>query len=87
MTSAFAEYTIVDQSQLVMVPDAMPLDRAALLAYGVITSLGAVINTAQVRPGEKVVVIGTGGVGLSAVQGTVIAGACRIIALDVVEMN
>ena len=87
LTSAFAEYTIVDQSQLVPVPDSMPLDRAALLACGVITGLGAVVNTAQVKPGEKVVVIGTGGVGLSAVQGAVIAGASRIIALDVVDMK
>ncbi len=86
-TSAFAEYTIVDQSQLAPIPDSIPLDRAALLACGVITGLGAVVNTAQVRPGESVVVVGTGGVGLSAVQGAVIAGASRIIALDVVDMK
>ena len=86
-TAAFAEHTIVDQSQLVPIPDGVPLDSAALLACGVITGLGAVINTAQVRPGESVVVIGTGGVGLSAIQGAVLAGARRIIALDIVEMK
>lgn len=81
-TSAFAEYTIVDQSQLVPVPDDMPLDRAALLACGVITGLGAVVNTAHVEPGSSVVVIGAGGVGLNSVQGARIAGAHPIIAVD-----
>ncbi len=86
-TAAFAEYAVVDQSQLVRIPDSMPLDSAALLACGVITGLGAVANTAQVRPGESIVVIGTGGVGLSAIQGAALAGARRIIALDVVDMK
>lgn len=53
-TAAFAEYTIVDQSQVVPVSPEMPLDRAALLACGVITGVGAVVNTAQVRPGNSV---------------------------------
>ncbi len=86
-TAAFAAYTVVDQSQLAQIPDALPLDRAALLACGVITGTGAVINTAQVRPGESVLVIGAGGVGLSAIQGAAIAGAGRIIALDIVDMK
>ncbi len=81
----FAEYVVVDQSQVMQVPADLPLDRAALLACGVITGLGAVINTAQVRPGSSVVVIGAGGVGLNAVQGAVLAGASRIIAVDLVE--
>jgi S-(hydroxymethyl)glutathione dehydrogenase / alcohol dehydrogenase len=80
--SAFAEEAIVDQSQLVGVPDDMPLDRACLLACGVITGAGAVINTAAVRPGSSVVVIGAGGVGLNAIQGAVLAGADPIIVLD-----
>src|SRR5437763_2642754 len=84
-TAAFAEYTIVDQSQVVPVPDDMPLDRAALLACGVITGVGAVVNIARVTPGSSVVVIGLGGVGLSAVQGAVLAGAQPIIALDVLD--
>jgi Zn-dependent alcohol dehydrogenase len=81
-TAAFAEYCIVDQSQVVPVPGNMPLDRAALLACGVITGLGAVVNTAQVESGSSVVVIGTGGVGLNAVQGAVLVGAHPIIAID-----
>src|SRR2546421_5472397 len=84
-TAAFAEYTIVDQSQVVPVPDDMPLDRAALLACGVITGVGAVVNIARVTPGSSVVVIGSGGIGLNAVQGAVLAGAQPIIALDVLD--
>jgi len=82
---AFAEAAIVDQSQLVRVPDDMPLDRAALLGCGVITGTGAVFNTAKVRMGESVVVIGAGGVGLNAIQAAVLAGASRIIAVDRLE--
>lgn len=81
-TAAFAEYAVVDQSQVVPVPADLPLDRAALLACGVITGVGAVTNTAQVAPGSSVVVIGAGGVGLNAVQGALLAGATPIIALD-----
>jgi Zn-dependent alcohol dehydrogenase len=84
-TAAFAEYCIVDQSQLVRVPENLPLDRASLLACGVITGVGAVINTAQVEPGSSVVVIGTGGVGLNAVQGAALAGAHPIIAMDLLD--
>jgi len=84
-TAAFAEYCIVDQSQVVRIPEDMPLDRASLLACGVITGVGAVINTAQVEPGSGVVVIGTGGVGLNAVQGALLAGAHPIIAMDLLD--
>jgi len=84
-TAAFAEYVIVDQSQVVPIPTDMPLDRASLLACGVITGLGAVVNTAQVKPGSSLVVIGTGGVGLNSIQGAVLAGAYPIIALDILE--
>lgn len=84
-TAAFAEHAVVDQSQVVQVPDDMPLDRAALLACGVITGFGAVINTAHVEPGSSVVVIGTGGVGLNAVQGARFAGAHPIIAVDITD--
>lgn len=63
----------------------IPLDRAALLACGVITGLGAVVNTAHVGPGQSVVVIGTGGVGLNAIQGAVLVGAHPIIAVDRLE--
>ena len=81
-TATFAEYAIVDQSQVVPVPSDLPLDCAALLACGVITGLGAVVNTAQIPVGSSVVVIGTGGVGLNAIQGAVLSGAATIIAVD-----
>lgn len=81
-TAAFAEYVVVDASQIVKVPDSLPLESASLLACGVITGLGAVVNTAQVPSGSSVVVIGTGGVGLNSVQGAVLSGARRIIAVD-----
>ena len=84
-TAAFAEYTVVDQSQVIPLPASMPLDRAALLACGVITGLGAVVNTAKVKPNSSVVVIGTGGVGLNAVQGAALAGAFPIIAVDLLD--
>lgn len=82
-TAAFAECTVVDESQVVRIPPEMPLDRAALLACGVITGLGAVVNTAQVEPYSSVVVIGTGGVGVNAIQGALLAGAHPIIAVDI----
>jgi S-(hydroxymethyl)glutathione dehydrogenase / alcohol dehydrogenase len=79
---AFAERVVVDQSQLVALPPAIPMDAACLLACGVLTGVGAVVNTGAVRAGESVVVIGTGGVGLNVIQGAYIAGAARIIAVD-----
>ena len=63
----------------------MPLDRAALIGCGVTTGVGAVFNTAKVPPGATVAVIGCGGVGLSAVQGASIAGAGRVIAVDMLD--
>ena len=84
-TAAFAEYVIVDQSQLAIVPNAMSLESACLLACGVITGVGAVVNKAQVRPGSCVVVIGTGGVGLNSIQGARLAGARQIIAVDILD--
>ncbi len=82
-TAAFAEYCTVHQSQVVPVDKELPLDRAALLACGVITGLGAVVNTAKVEPGRSAVIIGAGGVGLNAVQGAALAGAHPIIAVDI----
>lgn len=81
----FAEYAIVDQSQCVRLPDEIRLEPAALLACGVITGVGAVVNTAHVEPGETVVVMGAGGVGLNSVQGAVIAGAGRVISVDLLD--
>lgn len=82
---AFAEKVVVDQSQVVKVPSEMPKEAAALLACGVITGVGAVVNAAKLRAGQDVVVIGAGGVGLNAIQGARIAGARRIVAVDMSE--
>ncbi|MDJ0822257.1 MAG: alcohol dehydrogenase catalytic domain-containing protein [Paracoccaceae bacterium] len=82
---AFAEKVVVDQSQVVALPDSMPPEAVALLACGVITGVGAVVNAGQLRAGEDVVVIGAGGVGLNAIQGARIAGARRIVAVDMSE--
>ena len=60
----------------------IPLEAAALLACGVITGLGAVVNSAKVRDGQDVVVVGTGGVGLSSVQGAGLSNAGKVIAVD-----
>ncbi|SMX38017.1 zinc-binding dehydrogenase [Maliponia aquimaris] len=82
---AFAEKVVVDQSQLVVMPDDMPPEAVCLLACGVITGIGAVVNAGRLRAGEDVVVIGAGGVGLNAIQGARIAGARRIVAVDMSE--
>jgi Zn-dependent alcohol dehydrogenase len=84
-TAAFAEYAIVDQSQVVKIPPSLRADRACLLACAVVTGVGAVMNTVQVEMGSSVVVIGTGGVGLNTVQGAALAGAAKIIAVDVLD--
>jgi Zn-dependent alcohol dehydrogenase len=82
-TASFAEYTIVDQSQLVKIPADMPMDGACMLACGVITGFGAVVNRARVKPMSSCVIVGIGGVGLNAVQGAAFSGAYPIIAVDI----
>ena len=84
-TGSFAEYTVVDKSQVVKIPVDMPMDRAALLACGVITGFGAVVNRAKVEVMSSCVIIGIGGVGLNAVQGAAISGAYPIIAVDIAD--
>src|SRR6056297_2404536 len=79
---AFAERVVVDQSQVVPVADMLAPEAACLLACGVITGVGAVVNAAGLRAGQDAVVIGAGGVGLNAIQGARIAGARRIVAAD-----
>ncbi|WP_166417510.1 Zn-dependent alcohol dehydrogenase [Cochlodiniinecator piscidefendens] len=81
---AFADKVVVDPSQLAPIPESLPMDVACLLSCGVITGVGAAVNAANVRPGQTVVVIGAGGVGLNAIQGARIAGAAKIIAVDMV---
>ena len=81
-TAAFAEAVVVDASQVALVPPDVPLESASLLACGVITGVGAVLNTAAMRPGSHVATIGTGGVGLNCVQGAALGGARTNIAID-----
>jgi S-(hydroxymethyl)glutathione dehydrogenase/alcohol dehydrogenase len=82
--SGFAEAMLLHENAVVKIRDEMPLEQAALLGCGVTTGVGAALNTARVVPGSSVVVIGCGGVGLSALQGARIAGAGRIVAIDTV---
>ena len=81
---SFAEYMLVHEHALAKIRDDMPMDRAALIGCGVTTGVGAVIHTAKVEPGSTVAVIGCGGVGLSCINGAAIAGASRVIAVDMV---
>lgn len=82
--SSFAERSVVPANTVFRVDPALPLEQVALLGCAVVTGVGAVLTTAGVRPGDSVIVIGCGGVGLSAIQGARIAGAGAIVAVDVV---
>lgn len=84
-TGGFAEKVVVEQAQVVKISADIPKDAASLIACGVITGVGAVVNAAGLRAGQDVVVIGAGGVGLNAIQGARIAGARRIVAVDMSE--
>ena len=83
--ACFAEHMVVPESGAVPIRRDMPLDKAALVGCAVMTGVGAVINTARIEPGASVLVIGCGGVGLNVVQGAVLAGAERIIAVDTLQ--
>jgi aryl-alcohol dehydrogenase len=83
--SSFAQYAVVPERVAVKVPRDLPLEKMAPLGCGVQTGSGAVLNTAKIRPGDIVAVIGCGGVGLSAVMGARLARAVRIIAVDFFE--
>jgi S-(hydroxymethyl)glutathione dehydrogenase/alcohol dehydrogenase len=80
--SSFAEMMLVHEHACVAIRKDMPFDRAALIGCSVMTGVGAVMHTSNVRPGETVAVIGCGGVGLATINGAAIAGAGRIIAID-----
>ncbi|NUW36766.1 alcohol dehydrogenase catalytic domain-containing protein [Nonomuraea sp. SMC257] len=82
---SFAEYTVVNEPMCVRVAPEAPFDAMSLLACGVVTGVGAVLNVARVAPGSSVLVVGCGGVGLNVIQGAVLAGAATIIAADVAE--
>ncbi len=83
--STFAEHSVIPEIALARIDPKAPLEKVCLLGCGITTGIGAVLNTAKVRRGSSVAVFGLGGIGLSVVQGAVMAGAGRIIALDINE--
>jgi S-(hydroxymethyl)glutathione dehydrogenase/alcohol dehydrogenase len=82
-TSTFSEYTVLPEISLAKISKSAPLEKVCLLGCGITTGIGAVINTAKVQPGSNVAIFGLGGVGLSCIQGAVMAKAGRIIAVDI----
>jgi Zn-dependent alcohol dehydrogenase len=83
-TSSFAERTVVSETQAVRISKDVPLTSACLIACGVITGVGAVLNRARVAPGQTAAVFGVGGVGLNVIQGLRLSNASRIVAVDTV---
>lgn len=83
--SAFAEYATVSRRSLHKIDRELPLEIAAMFGCAVVTGVGAVVNTSQVRPGQTVAVVGLGGVGLAALMGALAAGAARVIAVDLAQ--
>jgi S-(hydroxymethyl)glutathione dehydrogenase/alcohol dehydrogenase len=81
-TSTFSEYSVMPEISVAKINKQAPLDKVCLLGCGITTGIGAVLNTAKVEPGSTVAVFGLGGIGLSVVQGAVMAGASRIFAVD-----
>jgi S-(hydroxymethyl)glutathione dehydrogenase/alcohol dehydrogenase len=84
-TSTFSEYSVLPEISVAKINPAAPLDKVCLLGCGITTGIGAVLNTAKVEAGASVAVFGLGGIGLSVVQGAVMAGAGRILAIDLNE--
>jgi len=82
-TSTFSEYTVLPEIALAKINPSAPLDKVCLLGCGITTGIGAVLNTAKVKPDSTVVVFGLGGIGLSVIQGAVLAKAKSIIAVDI----
>ncbi len=85
LVSAFSEYTVCPVDSVIKIDPDLPLDRACLVGCAVPTGWGAAVNRARVRPGETVAIFGTGGVGMNAVQGAAMAGAEKVIAVDLVD--
>jgi S-(hydroxymethyl)glutathione dehydrogenase/alcohol dehydrogenase len=79
----FAEQALIHENQLAVVPKELPFAQAALLGCGVVTGAGSVLNTANVSAGDTVVIFGAGGAGLNAVSGALIAGASRVVVIDI----
>ena len=84
-TSTFSEYSVLPEIALAKISKEAPLDKVCLLGCGITTGIGAVLNTAKVEPGANVAVFGLGGIGLSVIQGAVMAKAGRIVAIDINE--
>ena len=82
-TSTFSEYTVLPEIAVAKINPSAPLDKVCLLGCGITTGIGAVLNTAKVRPGSTAVVFGLGGIGLSVIQGLVMAKAERIMVVDI----
>ena len=80
--STFCEYTLIDATSAVKVAEDIPLDKACLVGCGVGTGWGSAVNSAEVKPGQTVIVMGCGGIGMNAVQGAAHAGATNVIAVD-----
>ncbi|MDN3428394.1 zinc-dependent alcohol dehydrogenase family protein [Microbacterium sp. APC 3898] len=83
--SAFSEYAVVSRNSIIKISKDIPFEKAALFGCAVITGVGAVVNTASIKLGSTVAVVGLGGVGLSALLGAIAAGASRIVAVDINE--
>ncbi|MBU0725977.1 MAG: zinc-dependent alcohol dehydrogenase family protein [Alphaproteobacteria bacterium] len=83
--SAFAEYAVLSRSSVVKIDKELPWEQAALFGCAVLTGVGAVVNTAQMKPGTKAAVIGLGGVGLNSLLGAILCGAEQIVAIDLLE--
>ncbi|MCB9676656.1 MAG: S-(hydroxymethyl)glutathione dehydrogenase/class III alcohol dehydrogenase [Alphaproteobacteria bacterium] len=81
-TSTFSEYTVLPEIAVAKIRKDAPLEKVCLLGCGITTGIGAVLNTAKVEPGATVAIFGLGGIGLACVQGAVMAGASRIIGID-----
>jgi NDMA-dependent alcohol dehydrogenase len=87
LVSTFSQWSTVSDRSVVKIPDDIPLETACLLGCGVGTGMGSALNAAEVRPGDVVIVMGTGGVGMNAVQGAAISGAAAVIAVDPVPFK
>jgi S-(hydroxymethyl)glutathione dehydrogenase/alcohol dehydrogenase len=82
LISTFSAWSTINERSLVKVPEDVPLETICLLGCGVGTGFGSAVHAAQIRPGDVVIVMGTGGVGINAVQGAAVAGAAHVIAVD-----
>jgi S-(hydroxymethyl)glutathione dehydrogenase/alcohol dehydrogenase len=87
LISTFAQYAVVPEASLVKVPDDVPLETVCLLGCGVGTGLGSSVYAADVRPGDNVMILGAGGVGMNAVQGAALAGAATVTVVDPVSFK